>query len=78
MGSTGQFPEGSDRNLGSVLIAVNCVLFTTSTLVVVLRSMTRLGITRNFGIDDAVMVLTQVMQTLLPVETTVIRFADFS
>lgn len=38
---------------------MNCVLFTASTLVVILRSITRLGITRNFGIDDAVMILTQ-------------------
>ncbi|KAL9028733.1 MAG: hypothetical protein Q9196_002951 [Gyalolechia fulgens] len=59
MDSIGQPPEGGDRNLGPALIAVNCVLFIASTLVVILRSITRLWITRNFGIDDAFMVVTQ-------------------
>lgn len=63
MDSVGQAPAGGDRNLGPVIIAVNVVVLTLSTLVVILRTITRLFLTRNFGWDDAMMVFTQVLTT---------------
>ncbi|KAL8949431.1 MAG: hypothetical protein Q9222_004454 [Ikaeria aurantiellina] len=61
MDSIGQPPSGGDRNLGPAIIALNCVLFTASSLIVIFRTFTRLLLTENFGWDDAVMVLTQVV-----------------
>ena len=53
------FP-GGDQNRGPVVIAVLSLFFGLSTIIVFLRMTTRLYITRNFGWDDATMVLTQV------------------
>lgn len=55
-----QSPSGPDRNLGPTVIALNCVLFTGSCLIVIFRTGTRIWLTHNFGWDDAVMILAQV------------------
>ncbi|KAI4205276.1 MAG: hypothetical protein LQ350_000598 [Teloschistes chrysophthalmus] len=56
-----QPPPGPDTNLGPTVIALNCVLFTGSCLIVIFRTGTRIWLTHNFGWDDAVMVLAQVI-----------------
>ena len=53
-------PSDGDRNLGPMLIGVNWVVFGSSWIWVVLRSYTRIWISRNFGWDDAVMLFAQV------------------
>ena len=53
-------PSVGDRNLGPMLIGVNWAVFGPATILVCLRLMTRIWITRNFGWDDAVIALTQV------------------
>ena len=57
-------PPDGDRNLGPVLIGVNWAIFTPSWIAVILRSITRIWISRNFGWDDAVMVFAQVSKNL--------------
>ena len=52
-------PSIGDRNLGPTLIAVNWAIFAPATILVCLRLITRIWITRNFGWDDAVIALTQ-------------------
>ena len=49
----------SGGNLGPVFLGVDWVLFSLSTIIVILRLYTRLWITRNFGLDDATIALTQ-------------------
>lgn len=53
-------PPGGDQNRGPVVIAVLSLFFGLSTIIVSLRVVTRIWITRNFGWDDATMALTQV------------------
>lgn len=53
-------PSTGDRNLGTMLIGVNWAVFGPATILVCLRLITRIWITRNFGWDDAVIGLTQV------------------
>jgi len=53
-------PPGGDQNRGPVVIAVLSLFFGLSTIIVFLRVVTRICITRNFGWDDATMALTQV------------------
>lgn len=53
-------PSTGDRNLGPMLIGVNWAIFGPATILVCLRLITRIWITRNFGWDDAVIGLTQV------------------
>ncbi|KAG7005730.1 hypothetical protein G7Y79_00018g045370 [Physcia stellaris] len=48
-----------DRNLGIVFTAVDIVVFTLSSITVLLRLGTRVWITRNFGLDDATIALAQ-------------------
>ena len=50
----------SSGNLGPVFHGLDWALFSLSTIIVVLRLYTRLWITRNFGLDDATIALTQV------------------
>lgn len=64
MDSVGEPPVGGDENLGPTIITINLVVFIASSLIVILRFFTRLCLTKNFGWDDAVMVLTQVQQTI--------------
>ena len=52
-------PPGQE-NQGNTILAVDIAFFTISTIFVVLRVGTRLGVTRNFGWDDAMIVLAQV------------------
>lgn len=47
----GEPPAGGDQNLGPVIIGVNVVVFTASTVTVILRTVTRIWLTRNFGWD---------------------------
>ncbi|KAL8962232.1 MAG: hypothetical protein Q9193_001338 [Seirophora villosa] len=49
----------SDNNLGPLLHGIDYAIFALSTIVVVLRLFTRAWVTRNFGWDDAMMLLTQ-------------------
>ncbi|KAL9128788.1 MAG: hypothetical protein Q9217_002597 [Psora testacea] len=56
-------PPERDRNLGPVLIGVNWAVFGPSWIFVILRLITRIWISHNFGWDDAVMVLAQVRST---------------
>ena len=49
-----------DRNFGPMLIGINWAIFGPATILVCLRLITRIWITRNFGWDDAVIALTQV------------------
>ncbi|KAI4093429.1 MAG: hypothetical protein LQ344_002842 [Seirophora lacunosa] len=49
----------SDNNLGPLLHGIDSAIFALSTTVVVLRLFTRAWVTRNFGWDDAMMLLTQ-------------------
>ena len=51
---------GGDQSRGSAVIAVLSLFFGLSTILVFLRTATRIWVTRNFGWDDATMVLTQV------------------
>lgn len=44
-------PAGGDQNLGPAIIGVNVVVFTASTVIVILRTITRIWLTRNFGWD---------------------------
>ena len=53
-------PPDGNRNLDSVLIGVNWAVFGPSWIAVILRTITRIWISRNFGWDDAVMLITQV------------------
>lgn len=53
-------PPGGDQNRGPVVIAILSLFFGLSTIIVFLRVVTRIWITRNFGWDDATMALTQV------------------
>ena len=50
----------SSGNLGPVFHGLDWAVFSLSTTIVVLRLYTRLWITRNFGLDDATIALTQV------------------
>lgn len=50
----------TEQNLGPVVTAVDIVVFSLSTLFVLLRLGTRFFITRNPGWDDATIVLAQV------------------
>lgn len=52
-------PAGQ-ANLGYTILGIDIAFFTCSTISVVLRVGTRLGITRNFGWDDAMIVVAQV------------------
>ncbi|KAL9000871.1 MAG: hypothetical protein Q9169_000626 [Polycauliona sp. 2 TL-2023] len=61
MDRVGEAPAGGDENLGPTIIIINIIVLTASTLIVILRTFTRLSLTKNFGWDDAVMVLTQVI-----------------
>ncbi|KAL8788429.1 MAG: hypothetical protein Q9213_001652 [Squamulea squamosa] len=63
MDSIGEAPAGGDENLGPTIITINIVVFIASSLIVIIRIFTRLCLTKNFGWDDAVMVLTQVVNT---------------
>ena len=49
----------SGRNLGPIFLGVDWAIFSLSTIIVALRLYTRLFITRNFGLDDATIALTQ-------------------
>ena len=53
----------SSRNLGPAFLGIDWAVFSVSTIVVVLRLYTRLCITRNFWLDDAVIALTQVLSS---------------
>ncbi|KAL8915510.1 MAG: hypothetical protein Q9171_000075 [Xanthocarpia ochracea] len=66
MDSKGEAPAGGDENLGPTIISINIVVFVASTLVVIIRIYTRLCLTKNFGWDDAFMVLTQVYRIICP------------
>lgn len=57
-------PSSGDRNLGPLLIAVNWAVFGPATILVCLRLITRIWITRNFGWDDAVIGLTQMINAV--------------
>ena len=57
-----------DRNLGPVLLGINWAVFSPSTIIVCLRVITRIWITHNFGWDDAIIVLAQVMEMELPID----------
>ena len=60
-------PLGADQSRGPAVIAVLSLFFGLSTIMVFLRSVTRIWITRNFGWDDVTMALTQVKtKTALP------------
>ncbi|KAL8674515.1 MAG: hypothetical protein Q9168_001107 [Polycauliona sp. 1 TL-2023] len=61
MDRIGDAPPGGDENLGPTIIIINSIVFTASSLIVILRTFTRLSLTKNFGWDDAVMVLTQLI-----------------
>ncbi|KAL8862515.1 MAG: hypothetical protein Q9178_001013 [Gyalolechia marmorata] len=61
MDSKGEAPAGGDENLGPTIISINIVVFIASTLIVIIRIYTRLRLTKNFGWDDAFMVLTQLL-----------------
>ncbi|KAI4233244.1 MAG: hypothetical protein LQ349_004533 [Xanthoria aureola] len=61
MDRVGEAPKGGDENLGPTIIIINVIVFVASTLIVIVRTFTRLCLTKNFGWDDAVMVLTQVI-----------------
>ncbi|KAL8812818.1 MAG: hypothetical protein Q9223_002030 [Gallowayella weberi] len=61
MDSVGEPPLGGDKNLGPTIITINLVVFIASSLIVILRFFTRLCLTKNFGWDDGVMVLTQIV-----------------
>ncbi|KAL8760418.1 MAG: hypothetical protein Q9199_000042 [Rusavskia elegans] len=61
MDRVGEAPKGGDENLGPTIIIINVIVFVASTLIVIVRIFTRLCLTKNFGWDDAVMVLTQVI-----------------
>ena len=56
-------PSFGDTNLGPVILGVNCAVFSSSTILVWLRVITRVWITHNFGWDDAVIILAQVRET---------------
>ena len=49
-------------NLGPVFLGVDWAVFSSSTIIVVLRLYTRLWITRNFGWDHITIALTQVLE----------------
>ncbi|KAL9012326.1 MAG: hypothetical protein Q9173_002897 [Seirophora scorigena] len=51
----------SDNNLGPLLHGIDSAIFALPTIVVVLRLFTRAWVTRNFGWDDATMLLTQLL-----------------
>ena len=56
---------GGDQSRGPAVIAVLSLFFGLSTVMVFLRSATRICITRNFGWDDATMALTQVKRNII-------------
>ncbi|MCJ1456488.1 hypothetical protein MMC28_006849 [Mycoblastus sanguinarius] len=57
-------PSTGDRNLGTVLIGVNWAVFGPSIIIVCLRLVTRIWITRNFGWDDAMIALAQAVNAV--------------
>ena len=52
--------SGLDGNLGTVFLVIDIVVFTLSSITVLLRLGTRVWITRNFGWDDATITFAQV------------------
>lgn len=60
MDRIGEPPAGGDENLGPTIIIINVIVFTASMLIIIIRIFTRLCLTKNFGWDDAFMVLTGV------------------
>ena len=56
-------PPDGDRNYGAILTGVNWAVFGPSWIFVILRSISRIWISHNFGWDDAVMVFAQVRNT---------------
>lgn len=46
-------PPGGDKNRGSIILALDGIIFGTSWTMVLLRLVTRTWITRNLGWDDA-------------------------
>ncbi|KAI4213383.1 MAG: hypothetical protein LQ351_003883 [Letrouitia transgressa] len=61
MSSVSTPSPGPDRNLGPVIIIVNIVVLSLASIVVILRLITRIWLTRNLGWDDLVMALTQIV-----------------
>ena len=59
-------PPDGNRDLGPTLVGVNWAVFGPSWIFVILRSITRIWISRNFGWDDAVMVFAQVSEAHIP------------
>lgn len=57
-------PSTGDRNLGPMLIGVNWAIFGPATILVCLRLITRIWITHNFGWDDAIIGLTQMINAV--------------
>ena len=55
-------PSSGDTNLGPVILGVNWAVFSSSTILVCLRMITRIWITHNIGWDDAVIILAQVRE----------------
>ena len=62
MNSNPLHTTASGGNLGPVFLGADWTVFSLSTIIVALRLYTRLCITRNFWLDDAAIVLTQVMR----------------
>ena len=59
-------PPDGPRNLAGAVNGLNWVVFAWSWVSVVLRTITRVWISHNFGWDDAMMILCQVGGILAP------------
>ncbi|KAK3176114.1 hypothetical protein OEA41_007436 [Lepraria neglecta] len=57
-------PSSGDTNFGPVLIGVNWAVFGPSTILVGLRLVTRVWITHNFGWDDTLILLAQIVNAV--------------
>ncbi|CAO1602115.1 hypothetical protein XANCAGTX0491_005746 [Xanthoria calcicola] len=62
--ASGTPPPGGDKNRGSIILALDGIIFGTSWTMVLLRLGTRTWITRNLGWDDATIFLAAVTNSV--------------
>ena len=53
-------PLDGNRDLGPAVNAIDAILYSCSTIIVILRLITRIRITHNLGFDDILIALAQV------------------
>ncbi|KAI4209528.1 MAG: hypothetical protein LQ351_007563 [Letrouitia transgressa] len=57
-------PPNGNHDVGRAINAIDAVLYTCSTAIIILRLYTRIHITRNLGLDDVTIVIAQAITTV--------------